>query len=243
MTRQRPHKRNRNGTVFVAGRGRVPIPPAWKNVKRHHGKNYVVTGVDEKGKTQYIYKETFKKQKAKEKYNRVKQLRKDVKKLVQKACKDRGCAEAEVVYAMRRTGFRLGGESEIKPDKPSFGLTTLKPSQVRLSNGRTIHFRFNGKSGVKVDKTIHDKKLHDILKKNLNKGYVFNTTNDRVRAYMERISNGKYKAKDLRTLKADETARGIHSRDKKKVGEAVSKALNNTPRVALQSYVNPELVR
>ena len=51
---------------------KVAVPPAWQNVKFYEDKPYVATGIDSKGRTQYIYTKKSVNTKADKKFRRTK---------------------------------------------------------------------------------------------------------------------------------------------------------------------------
>ena len=261
MTKQRPHKRvSKKGKVFKAGRGNskaaismakkrnVYIPPAWKDVTFFTDENYVATGIDEKGRTQYIFDKFFVEKQDIKKHRRINKLGSQIGSLMNSINKDadKGNQEAQAVYAIYKTGFRPGTEKETFADKKAFGIATMKKKHVKLKGTDKVEFDFVGKKGVKINKEVKDKKLYKIIKDRKNNTDLFDTNSNKVRKYFNKKTQGKFKVKDLRTLKAAEVAKktlkGNKQITKKQLGESVANELGNTPTVALGSYINPNLI-
>lgn len=228
-------------TSFVP-RG-IRVPPAWKNVKFHKDKDYIVTGEDKKGRVQYIYPKGYVSRVKEKKFKRVRRLTEEMPKIIDSVKQDvaKGNQEAEVVYTMYKTGFRPGGEKDTLADQQSYGVSTLLGRQVAVS-GDSVKFKFTGKKGVGVDRSFRDRLLADIIRRRkVGKNRLFDTTDSKVRKYFEKKTRGRYKVKDLRTAKAQILASSL-SGDKKEIGKKVSAELGNTPAVALGSYVDPLLI-
>lgn len=228
----------------IMGRQNVYIPPAWTSVTEHRGKNYLVTGVDCKGKTQYIYDPKFIQKQQKDKFGRINRLEKDQSVIRAitgdlsngNKSKDNNKEEARAAYTMYSTGIRPGGRGRLG-DKRSYGVIDLKPSQVQV-NGSSVAFDFVGKKGVPIKMSVRDQRLAKVVRVKNGK-LLFKTTPGRVRSYLKKKGNGSYKMKDLRTLRAQKIAR----KDPTRAVEKVSEALGNTPKVAKDAYINPKFIR
>jgi len=232
----------------LAARGiksKYKVPPAWKNVKFHTDKAYVVTGEDKKGRVQYIYPKSHIESVKGKKFKRIRQLDNEMPQIIDSVKRDivsGGNQEAEAVYTMYKTGFRPGGEKDTLADQQSYGVSTLLGDQVTVK-GDAVKFKFIGKKGVAVDRSFQDKTLANIIKKRKDgKNRLFDTTDSKVRKYFESKTRGRYKVKDLRTVKAHALAKNL-SGDRKELGKRVSAELGNTPAVALGSYVDPMLIK
>ena len=68
------------------------------------------------------------------------------------------------MYSIYKTGFRPGTEKDTKADKKSFGIATMKKKHVKLKGNDKVEFDFVGKKGVKIQKEVKDKKLHNLIK-------------------------------------------------------------------------------
>lgn len=244
-------RRLRHINSHIPKRKKVKVPPGWKNVKFYENKNYIATGVDNKGRLQYIYPKDIRKKKSRQKFRRVERLARKKKIILNRIVKDaeQGNIEAQAVYTMFQTGFRPGSEKDTKADKKAFGAITLKKDHIKLKSKDKVEFNFTGKKGVKIHKEVKDSLLADIMKERKEDQHLFDTSPSDVREYFDKRTNGQFQLKDLRTLKAfevaDEVLEKTKSEDpkevKKEVVEEVSKELGNTPAIAAQAYIAPKL--
>ena len=215
-------------------------------------------GVDSKGRHQSIYHSDFSKSQQASKFKRVRKFAKDHQTISDKISKDAklGNEEAKVMLVINKTAFRIGSESDTKADKQAYGTTTLQVKHVSVS-GDTVSFNFTGKKGVTINKTVTDKDLNMIIKDSI-KGKrqgdkIFNTYDNAVRSYVDKISKGKYTPKDFRThIGTTEAYKHIRelpttmSRKEYKVAvsevsKKVANVLGNTPAIAKASYIDPSV--
>lgn len=239
--RRRIHGRKR--TVKKHNR-KIAVPPAWKNVKYHDNKPYLVTGIDKKGRTQYIYPKTHSIRTSGRKFRRIIRLEQAIPRIMTGVRNDISSSnnpEAEVVYTMYKTGFRPGSDKDTKAEKKAYGASTLLRDHVHV-NKDNVKFRFVAKKGVPVEKEVKDKLLANIIRKRKESKRLFDTSDNRLRSYFSKKTSGRFKLKDLRTLKATTVAKRTNG-EKKIVGERVAAELGNTPAVALGSYVEPSLIK
>jgi DNA topoisomerase-1 len=221
---------------------RYKVPPAWKDVKFYTNKPYVVTGVDKKGRLQYIYPPSFVKKASEKKYVRIEKLEKQIPSIIGKVRQDivQGKPEAEAVYTIYKTGFRPGTEKETLAEKQAYGVSTLEPKHIKIK-GSAVQFKFIGKKGVYVEKNVRDKLLAGIMRRRKTGKQLFPVSDGQMRSYFSSITGGRYQLKDLRTLRAQRLAKALDG-SKKEIAEEVSKELSNTPAVAIKSYVSPSLI-
>ena len=251
MRRARPHQHRRrlkrktitvNRGVPKRVRRKIPklrIPPAWKQVSFPTNKNYLVTGVDEKGRTQYLYPESFCVDKSAVKYKRIDKLEKKVPLLQRRLNKDLSTDEAQSVYLMLKTGFRPGTNKDTKAEKKAYGAINLKKEHIKLKPKHSILFDFDGKKGVRINKLVQDKKLYDLLKNKKTAQDLFNTNHEKTSKYFKKLVGKEYSLKDLRTLKANQIAKQSNL-PKKELSKKVAEELGNTPSIAQKSYINPK---
>jgi len=223
-------------------KSRYKVPPAWKKVKFYEDKPYVATGIDKKGRIQYIYPPSFVKKAAEKKFDRIEKLEKQIPGIISKVKQDikEEKPEAEAVYTIYKTGFRPGTEKDTLAEKQAYGVSTLEPRHVKVK-GNEVQFKFTGKKGVFVEKSVRDKMLADIMRKRKEDEQVFPVSDSQMRSYFSDVTHGKFQLKDLRTLRAQKIAKDLEG-DKKEIAQEVSKELCNTPAVAIKSYVSPELL-
>jgi len=218
------------------------VPPAWKNVKYYSDEPYVATGIDKKGRLQYIYPPSFVKKAAEKKFDRIEKLEQQIPEIISRVKQDikEEKPEAEAVYTIYKTGFRPGTEKDTLAEKQAYGVSTLEPRHVKVK-GNEVQFKFTGKKGVFVEKSVRDKMLADIMRKRKEDEQVFPVSDSQMRSYFSDVTHGKFQLKDLRTLRAQKIAKDLEG-DKKEIAQEVSKELCNTPAVAIKSYVSPELL-
>jgi DNA topoisomerase-1 len=215
------------------------------------------TGLDTKGRRVYLYSKEQAGKAAAAKFDRLKAFDRAYPSLIRKVERDmKTREEALVLYLIAKTGFRVGGSSETGAEVQAYGASTLKCSQVSVS-GSTLSFDFTGKKGVRVNKALKDaflaRGIGDRCYSN-SEEIIFNTTDRQVRSYLASIQREtQFMVKDFRTylgtLTAFRKVRGMpaprNDREfrsfRRKVGEAVAGELGNTPTIALNSYVAPEV--
>jgi len=249
--KQRQHLRRYTGRVRVINRGNVKVPPNLVRVRYFNNKRYVATGVDAKGRVQYLYPKRVKQSQSVKKYDRVNRLMRRRNEILGKVVNDskQGNVEAQAVYTMFKTGFRPGSDRDTRADVKAFGATTLLKKHVRLRPGNRVDFDFIGKKGVRVHKEVKDKLLADVVKERKDDPRLFDTSAADVRDYFDKKTGGQFMLKDLRTLKAFEVADKVLNRTKaegpkeikKEVVAEVSKELGNTPAIAAEAYIAPKL--
>lgn len=246
------------GKADVARVKDLRIPPGWKHVRLNPNPKAPLqaTGIDAKGRKQYRYSAKHSEKASAEKFGRLKAfngkiggIRKNVSEDLQS--KDPGVRDAAaVVHVIDKTGFRVGSELDTKADQKAHGVTTLEAKHVKVQ-GDTVHFRFVGKKGVEIRKSIKDPELAKVIQPRLKDGgQLFKVSDAQVRDYMKERVPG-FTPKDFRTwhgtveaLKAVKSmpkpqSEGEHKKAVKAVATRVAQFLGNTPAVALSSYIDP----
>ncbi len=253
---------------------KLVIPPAWKEVWICKNKNghLQATGLDVKGRKQYLYHPEWSKIRNEEKFDKLYQFGKTLPKLRENLNKDLMikslCQEkvlAAAIKLMDKTYVRVGN-SFYEKENGSYGLTTLKDKHVTI-NGDEIKLSFIGKKGIQQTISINNKKLAKIVKacrdipgKELFQYYDENGNKHsidsaKVNEYIKKITASDFTAKDYRTwagsLNMLRAFREIHNGEevkinmKKKIVEAldfVSEKLGNTRSVCKKYYVHPKLI-
>ena len=251
IRRVRTRRGRRIAMVNPHIRKRVKVPPAWKKVRFYQGKNYIATGIDKKGRLQYIYPKNIRAKNERRKFRRIERLSNKRGVILNKIIKDakEGNVEAQAVYTMFQTGFRPGSNRDTKADVKAFGAITLLKNHVKIKPKNRVEFKFTGKKGVKINKEVKDPLLAKIIKERKQDKHLFDTSSGEVRDYFDKRTGGQFQLKDLRTLKAFEVADEVLDKTKledpkeikKEVVAEVSKSLDNTESVAAQSYIAPKL--
>lgn len=239
------------------------IPPAWTDVHLSENPKAALQamGTDAKGRTQYLYSAEHSAKASAEKFERLKSFHSELPKLREAVLKDleRGSSAtpeereaAAIVYLIDKTAFRIGSDSDTGADKKAYGASTLKSNHVKI-DGDKVAFRFTGKKGVSISKTIHDAKLASILRPRVEKGgRLFDVSPNVVRDYLH-SRDGDHMVKDFRTWHGtNEALKAMKSMPKPKTATAFKKAqrevlkkvsrhLGNTPAVAKASYIDPSV--
>lgn len=252
---------------------RLAIPPAYTDVwicPKANG-HIQATGRDARGRKQYRYHERWREARDENKYDRMVVFGKALPKIRRRVNKDlaqrglpRGKVLATVVQLLERTFIRIGNEEYAKENK-SFGLTTMRNHHVDVK-GETLKFSFKGKSGVKHEVGVSDRRLAKIIRRlqDLPGQDVFqyvngddqvrNITSQDVNDYLREITGEEFTAKDFRTwagtvlvamaLNAQEKSENKTQARKniKDAIAAVSKILGNTPTVCRKCYVHPDVL-
>lgn len=235
----------------------MAIPPAWTDVMiaEDPSADLQVIGLDQKGRSQYRYSELFAQSKAAAKFERVALLRKSAGKLDAATLKGlkNGDDDAAAVRLMLESGMRPGSDADTGAEKQAYGATTLLKEHVTVS-GDTIHYEFTGKKGVTIKGSLTSPPLAGYVLQRLatdDGPRLFMTTAGKANAYIKGVVGADFKAKDLRTLKANAMAAEIiagmsrpasrreYAAARNAVGDRVSAQLGNTRSVALKDYINP----
>jgi DNA topoisomerase-1 len=198
---------------------KIYIPPAYKNVKIYLDKDLLATGMNNAGRTQYIYSDGHKKKREIKKYNNLIKLSKnilDVKKkinndlLLKKFTKNK--IIALILKIMDLCNFR-GGNKLYEKKYGSYGLTTLHKKHI-LFKKNEVEIDFIGKKGVKNNCIIKNETIQNIIKKVYNLSskedpYVFSIIyhNKNISVSMfdinKYLENFNITCKDLRTWNAN----------------------------------------
>lgn len=251
----------------------LAIPPAWEDVwicpipKGH----LQATGRDAKGRKQYRYHPDWGKVRSQTKFNRLlvfsgalPQIRQQTERDLALKGLPREKVLATVVRLLETTFIRVGNVEYVQENK-TFGLTTLRNRHVDVS-GSTVQFHFKGKSGVKHDIEIHNRRLAKIVKRCRDiPGYeLFQYLDDEgqrqkidsedVNNYLREMTGEDFTAKDFRTwagtvLAARELQKmknfDSKTQAKKNVVQAikaVAKELGNRPATCRKYYVHPAVI-
>jgi len=249
---------------------RLAIPPAYKDVWICPSPNGHIqaTARDARRRKQYLYHERWREVRDEAKYEKMvlfgqalPKIRKRVEKDLSLPNLPRKKVLATIVELLDRTFIRIGNEEYAKQNK-SFGLTTLRNRHVDVE-GITVRFQFRGKSGVKHEKELTDRRVAKIIRKlqDLPGQELFQYLDDNgerrsvasqdVNDYLREITGDDFSAKDFRTWAgtvlaslALRTQQGFTTRKeaKAKVKDAISAVahiLGNTPPVCRKCYIHP----
>ena len=239
------------------------IPPAWKNIYISHDPHAAlqVTGYDAAGRKQYMYYKSFSQSQSAAKFERVLILEKQLapiqanNALNQKSQNPSVRDHADAVSLIMSMGVRPGSEEDTKAATKAYGATTLEGRHVKVGKDG-VRLQFTGKKGVALDLPVDDPNLADMLKRRADASGPNGQLFPRVSAgsmlnYVHGF--GKFKSKDFRTLLAAKVANAEvnrlpppqnaaqYKKAVRDVATVVSARLGNTPTVALQSYIPPQV--
>lgn len=128
-----------------------------------------------------------------------------------------------------------------------------------VSDDNKVRLQFVGKEGKKLDIPVEDKATARMLVERKqaagDTGKLFDTSDDRLREYSHAmLDKGGFTPKDFRTLKGTDEAAALVRADPKRstslkefkkrvqaVAQKVSQKLGNTPTIALQRYIHPNV--
>jgi DNA topoisomerase-1 len=252
---------------------RLAIPPAWTDVWICPSANCHIqaTGRDARKRKQYIYHERWREMRDENKYERILSFAEALPKIRRRVSKDlslpglpRNKVLATIVQLLEGSFIRVGNEEYARENK-SFGLTTMQDRHVDVK-GSKMRFRFRGKSGIKHDVDVTDRriariilKLQDLPGQEL---FQYVDENDEVRSissqdvndYLREISGEDFTAKDFRTWAGTvlaaialnaagefETKKQAKANVKNAIG-AVAKILRNTPAICRKCYIHPVIL-
>jgi DNA topoisomerase-1 len=235
------------------------VPPAWTNVwiTQDVHSPLQATGRDSKGRRVYLYSTEHMGKAAAAKFSRLREFNKVYPRLIKRIERDmKTSEEAFVLYLIAKTGFRIGSKSETLAEVKALGASTLQCSNLTI-DGNKVSFDFTGKKGIEVNKVLENRSIASDIALRCNgpsNKAVFKTTDDEIRKYLKSVPGGSgFMVKDFRTYLATTTAlrkinvmplpknKREYRSYRRRVGEVVAKKLGNSPTIALNSYVAPEV--
>lgn len=158
----------------------IKIPPAYTNVKFSSNTNnkILATGIDSKGRKQYIYNKIFIENQEKIKFNdliifgkNIQKIRRDINKIIKYSIYNnritRETLIAIVLYLIDKCNFRVGSE-KYKLLYNSYGATTINSSHIHHIDNNSIKIEFIGKKGILNTSIIKNIDINTLLNKILN---------------------------------------------------------------------------
>ncbi len=249
------------------------IPPAWEKVWISPIKNghMQATGIDEKGRKQYIYHSDWTKIAQENKFSKMidfglslPKIRNKVRYDMKIKGMDKRKIIATIIWLLEHTFVRIGNE-EYQKENNSYGLTTLRNKHAKV-RGSEIVFRFRGKHGVENIIEVTNKEVAKTIKKCIElPGYelfqYIDEDNNRhvidsqdVNDFLGEVTKDEFSAKDFRTWGATnlssrllyeagnlETTKEIQSKVRDTV-KKVASHLNNTVSVCRNYYIHPVVI-
>lgn len=234
----------------------MPIAPAFTDVYINSDKSMLLEAVakDSKGRTIYFYTQKHKGKAKDNKFKRIDKWEEAYPLIMARVQKHMPkIEEAQVMYLIDKTRFRVGGEKDTKAEVQAYGATTLRTEHVDVDKDM-VKFNFIGKKGQQQDKVVYDPVLAQMLRNRLGKGKLFQTSEGKVLKYLRTLPKAKsFKVSDIRPFYGTKMAREMitsmpvpttkkqFTQQRKAIAIAVSEDLGNTPSVALNSYIDPRV--
>ncbi len=251
---------------------KLAIPPAWTEVwicPRANG-HLQATGRDARGRKQYKYHPEFRELRETTKYEHMLEFAAAlpaIRARIDEHMRLRGLPRqkvlATIVHLLETTLIRVGNEGYARANN-SFGLTTLRTSHVKVSQGE-LRFRFKGKSGKVWRLQLKDRRVATIVRacQDLpgqelfqyldDEGQLQTVSSGDVNDYLRDISDRDITAKDFRTwagtvlaaleLRECESAASQPATQTLRLAMArVAARLGNTPTICRKCYVHPEII-
>jgi len=238
------------------------VPPAWTSVRYDENPeaDLILTGVDKKGRTQYVYSERFANTQKQAKFDRIQTLSREFDDIRRANEENRFIAtrkeEADTLHLIMETGIRPGSERDTGAEKQAYGATTLQGQHV-VWDDKSTRLVFTGKKGVSLNIPVTNPDTARMLQGRATSagldGRLFNTDAQSLSEYTHSLGSGTFKTKDFRTLLGTTeamnmvktmprpTSKTAFKKAVSTVAKAVSQRLGNTPSVALKAYIAPEV--
>jgi DNA topoisomerase IB len=248
------------------------IPPAWTHVWIAASPNahLQATGMDSKGRRQYLYHPLWRERRDHEKYDdmlefaaKLPRIRATTSSLLGARHGERDRTLALAIRLLDIGLFRVGWDRYAR-DNGHVGLTTLRRENVTL-RAQEVHFDFVAKSGKRRRMTVRDPQSVAALaglkhrRGDPDELLVYRSDQRWRRIHASDVNNalrtwgeGPYSAKEFRTWSATVLAAVALAREHETGGRGpravsravreVSSALGNTPAVARASYIDPRVI-
>lgn len=194
------------------------IPPAWTDVHicPDPTGHIQATGIDARGRKQYIYHPEWMAYNQRAKFNSLKRfgevlptLRETMASHMRQHQLTRERVLATMVWILQNTFIRVGNKEYAKENQ-SYGLTTLRMKHVDIHGG-TVRFSFKGKSSVYHEMDIRHPRVVSTIKKCIElPGYELfqyldedgvkrSVDSAAVNEYLQQVTGETLSAKDFRT--------------------------------------------
>lgn len=221
----------------------VYVPPGYTDVRYLINSKLLATGVDSKGRTQYIYSNEHKRartNKRKDTVLKVSRVISQIESFIRDNIRKSECAV--ILSLIQLCNFRIGNDQNVKKYK-HYGLTTLTSKHFHFGP-RSCKIDFVGKKGVQNTSIVQCprtiKSLKELVRANKKHEKVFTVSaadvNDCLRPY-------DVTTKDLRTYNANISfiQNYLQLKDVKLALEKTSECFHNTKTVLKNSYIVPDV--
>lgn len=251
------------------------IPPAWKEVAISHAATgrVQVVGRDAAGRWQYLYHTNHTRQQESKKFRRILHFAEALPKLRSAISRDLaqpGLGRDRVLATVLRilsTCFMRPGSDVYASENGSYGIATLQSKHVKVK-GDTVSFDFPGKSGVRQQRELVDRRVAKVIRALLKQpgrrvfrykngdDQLVDVTTRQINAYIKEVMGDSFSAKDFRTwagtlicacalARSGTDEEGNKTSRKKKMVAAIketAEALGNTAAVCKGSYISPTVL-
>jgi len=253
---------------------KLVIPPMWKNVwiNKDPKGHIQVTGLDQKGRKQYIYHPQWTDQQQHQKYQRIKSFGLALPQIRSRIADDmllegwpRNKVLAIMVMILDEMFIRVGNVTYAR-ENGTYGLSTLRRKHVSL-DGKVATFEYKAKSGKYRKLTLEDEELVPLIKECMElPGYDLfryydeeakcynNLFSDDVNTYLKEITGAEFSAKDFRTWAGsvltvslrEEALQEKAENPRKKLDNIlinlVAEKLGNTVSICKTYYIHPVIL-
>ncbi|PZX11826.1 DNA topoisomerase-1 [Palleronia aestuarii] len=244
----------------------LAVPPAYEQVwicPEADG-HLQATGRDARSRKQYRYHEAWTAFRAQKKYGDLARFGAALPRIRRRISEDLGgeagerrVATAAVLAMIDRLSLRVGNR-DYAAENGTYGATTLRPRHVALTpDALTLNYR--GKGGLRIKRHLKDRRLAQVLHQldDLpgatlvtwldDDGKAHEVTSAEVNEFLAEISGQDgFTAKTFRTWNgsaaAMEAALEEESLTIKRMADAAAARLGNTPAIARNSYIHPEVI-
>lgn len=244
----------------------LAVPPAYSNVwicPRADG-HLQATGRDDRARKQYRYHEAWTAFRARRKYGDLSRfgdclpaIRRRINRDLKGEAGERAVATAAVLAMIDRLSLRVGNRDYAK-ENDTYGATTLRPRHVAFTPD-ALELNYRAKGGIKVRRRLRDRRLAQVLHQldDLpgatlvtwldDDGDPHEVTSSEVNALLHEITGEEdFTAKTFRTwngtVAAMEAALSDDTLTIKAMAEAAAARLGNTPAIARNSYIHPDVI-
>lgn len=252
---------------------RLRIPPAWKNVwiSPNPDGHLQATGVDSRGRKQYLYHDEWNKQSQINKFDRMADFARvlpNLRKRISQDLRKEGCPREKVISLvisiLDQNSLRIGNKM-YESENGTYGITTLKRKHLKVEDDG-ISFQFKAKGGLSSKTKIRGKKLtrlilecselpgQEIFQYQDEEEKIHPVFSNDVNEYIREITGGEYTAKDFRTWSGTvwalalfpEALAEMELTKNKSLGtnivRKVAEKLGNTIAVCRAYYIHPAIL-
>ncbi|HEV8367328.1 MAG TPA: hypothetical protein VGQ39_05185 [Pyrinomonadaceae bacterium] len=253
----------------------LKVPPAWTHVAINSAPKgrLQAVGQDAAGRWQYLYHENHTRTQDEKKFRRLTKFAEALPKMrgaITRDLSQTGLSRDRVLACVLRIlsscSMRPGSEVYAS-ENGSFGIATLRSKHVTVK-ANTVHFDFPGKSGVRQQRELKDRRVVKVIRTLLKErgsrvfkfengdGDLVDVTGRHINDYIKQVMGDSFSAKDFRTwagtlicacalARVGTSAAERATARKRKIVAAVketAEALGNTPAVCRGSYICPAIL-